>query len=119
MPGSKRALIVRWGLLGCVAVLSGCSLSLARDDAEPAETEAKVEAPLSPEDQFLNALDSVPSGSSVPIADGRIATAEAAYNAASGRLCRMVSLESVAGGLDRRLACSDGSAWAWQPYVLP
>jgi len=100
-------------------VLSGCSLSLAREDATPAGAETQALVPLSPEDQFLNALDSVPPGSSVTMADGRIATAEAGYNAASGLICRVVMVQGAAGGSDRRLACSDGSDWTWQPYVLP
>lgn len=118
-PGSILSLLPRWGLLGFVVVLNGCSLSLVREDAETEDVETQIAVPLSPEDLLLERLGAVAAGAIVELSDGRSATAEPSYNAASGRICRVVTVAVTGQGPDRRLACLSDAGWVWQPYVLP
>ena len=90
-----------------------------REDAAPEDAETQFAVPLSPEDLLLKRLGSVGAGATVELSDGRSATAEPSYNAASGRICRVVMITTTGQGLDRRLACQGDTGWSWQPYVLP
>jgi hypothetical protein len=68
--------------------------------------------------ELLAALDTLPPGQPVPLGSDRSAVAEGAYAAASGRVCRQVSIRS-SGSEDLRLACKAADVWNWFPYVLP
>lgn len=118
-PGTILSLLPRWGLLGFVVVLNGCSSNLVREGPGPEDAETQIAVSLSPEDLLLKRLGSVAGGATVELSDGRSATAEPSYNAASGRVCRAVMVAVAGQGLDRRLACQADAGWVWQPYVLP
>ena len=108
-----------FGLLGALLLLGGCSFSPLRGESAPAEADTAAVESQDPEDLLLMSIGSIGTGVPVKLADGRTASAGPGYNAASGRFCRVVMLETVGGSTGRRLACRENSAWSWQPYLLP
>ena len=91
--------------------------ALLSESAEAAPTDVAPK-PLTPQDEVLAVLDSLSAGQTVPLSNGGIARAEAAYDAASGRRCRKVEI-AVGGVFENRLACKDKGVWGWYPFVLP
>lgn len=98
-------------------LLTGCVSNPFVGDQPDDLVAAAVVAPVS--DPLLAALDSLAPNHSLRLEDGRTASAGAGYHAASGRLCRIVTLREPPATLQRRLACIDDGQWHWQPYVLP
>lgn len=90
----------------------------ARDAADANDT-GRVLAPRSESERaLLQQLATLPSGVARRIADATV-TAEAPYEAASGRTCRAISVSSPATAKkSRRLACNDGKAWFFVPDVF-
>jgi hypothetical protein len=88
----------------------------ARDAADANDT-GRVIAPSSESERALiQQLATLPSGVKRTVGDA-VVTADAPYEAASGRTCRQVSISSPRKRM-RRLACSDGKAWFFVPDVF-
>ncbi len=113
----QRGVQCRWLLATFIVLATGCGSSpppvndpdyraLTQPGTEPAESEV--------DKAVLQAIDGMAVDAPTPLA-GRTVTAGAKYAAASGRICRTVSVsgESVA-----RLVCEIGGTWAFVPDVV-
>ncbi len=105
-------------------LLSGCAsfAGLGPGDEETAAAGAEVVdktlETATPEGQILAALQNTAAGESILTATGVSATAGDAYAAASGHLCRWVSLNYPGEAVSRQLACLYGGAWRWAAPVI-
>lgn len=120
-------LMSRSAVLSAVVALAslvglGCGAA-----AEPREQDIWYTSELRPgevppvtegERELLARLDDLPSGDPVAFG-GQSFLVEEPYTAASGRVCRSVTVRSVEGaGVDVKLACQSDRGWSFVPDVF-
>jgi hypothetical protein len=90
----------------------------ARDAADANDTGRTLPARSASEQNILQQVAQLPAGSPRTFGDS-VVVAEPAYNAASGRTCRALSItRGKQGQASHRLACTEGKAWFFVPDVL-
>jgi hypothetical protein len=107
-------------LLTLAIVAVGCAAqpqASLRDVADANDTGGTVAAGTATERAVLAALPRLAATAPERI-NGLTVMAQTPYLAASGRTCRAVSLTSPKGGVENRLACSDGRSWFFVPNVF-
>lgn len=103
------------------ALLIACSstpATSARDAADANDTGRKLVPTSESERALLKQLSGLPNGKAQRVGDATI-VAEPPYHAASGHLCRALSVTAGANQqASHRLACSDGQSWFFVPDVF-
>ncbi len=105
-------------LLGAANACGGEPPPNARDAADANDMGRTLPAQGPSEHAILQQLGQLPPGAPRKIGDATV-VADPAYHAASGRLCRALSITSPKKkDAEHRLACTEGQAWAFVPDVL-
>lgn len=119
--------MLRSAVTGAVATVL-LSLGACGGASEPREQDIWYASELRPgevppetegERELLARLDELPSGEPVAFG-GQSFVVDEKYTAASGRVCRSVTVRPVEGaaGIDVKLACREGEGWTFVPDVF-
>ena len=106
--------------LVCIVAALACACGGAEKRAEaPASEGGGVVQPKNPtERQVLELLETLPAGKPRRVG-GVVVVADPPYYAASGRLCRGVTVTPSGGKQSaQRLACREGEKWVYVPTVM-
>lgn len=117
----------RFAVLGAMLTLLSSTGAGCGGTAEPRDEEIWYTSELRPgrvppategERELLARLGELPSEEPVTFG-GQSFLVEEPYTAASGRVCRAVTVRQVEGqGVEVKLACQDGGEWAFVPDVF-
>jgi hypothetical protein len=88
-----------------------------RDTADANDTGRTLPARSSSEENVLRQAAGLPAGTPHTVGDV-VVVAEPAYQAASGRTCRSLSITDRKKAVTHRLACTEGKTWFFVPDVL-
>lgn len=116
MSRLEVAFVVSWLSLGGVSCTSGHDL---RDphDARLTDNSGTIAPVSATERQVLAALPTLAANQETRVGAATV-VAGPAYPSASGRTCRRVDVRSGADQANPKLACEEGSGWAFVPDVF-
>jgi hypothetical protein len=116
--GFQKTATVWLVLMAALAAIACAGAEHQRADSPTPFEEPNQLKATSGEQQVLQQLDALPAGQASVVGEYSVMP-EAPYQAASGRTCRKLTLNSRSTkSSSLRLACSDGTRWQFVPDVF-